>query len=637
MNFLALKPRGNMRWRICVIIWVTFFLGILAPPVALANPLPGSPGSQSTPSVADWLSDESRQQLQPGFNLLVPDVIPTPLSGEPAITSYDGFYQLYWVNPGVPPTFLSISGEMGGEISAYSKADRNILLIQNADVAGYPAHHDLTAIYDLVYWQVGDVVYSLESRNLDSTDSLALTNSLAQLNPVEQQQPADSLPTVSLPNPVNSGEVIEVSITGAEGTALSADAGFFVSTGESTAYDLSESSILWQAPDVPVKTDVLFVLAHSQTGDWLATANTRVFPGEKISERVLTCPNVAFSGESVEFSLSGTGYAVVGAGFGYFADVEANSLFAPNFAVETPGECDITIQAAGLDSDNAPSSDPSKDVNESTEENGTDSESEEPKESALLLQNDPEPTATKKPSNRPTKTPKPYSEVVGIPTTESEGQTVVAARGSPTAVKSPTARPTATFAPTLLDDGTVASVMGVDGGTLTSPQGVTLIVPPGALAGQSTITIQPVTDTKLPTGNGVQLVRNTAFDVTVAGADGRAIDKLLAPAEVRVQLDEALVEQGVRLYEVDGSTLRQLPDTVIEGDELVVSLTSFSRIVAGKPVPVTATAKRDVLPFILAAVVVMILLVVLTLLAGMFRPRRQRIITNRRPTRTRHR
>lgn len=637
MNFLALKPRGNMRWRICVIIWVTFFLGILAAPVALANPLPGSPGSQSTPSVADWLSDESRQQLQPGFNLLVPDVIPTPLSGKPAITSYDGFYQLYWVNPGVPPTFLSISGETGGEISAYSKADRNILLIQNADVAGYPAYHDLTAIYDLINWQVGYVVYSLESRNLDSTDSLALTNSLAQLNPVEQQQPADSLPTVSLPNPVNSGEVIEVSITGAEGTALSADAGFFVSTGESTAYDLSESSILWQAPDVSVKTDVLFVLAHSQTGDWLATANTRVFPGEKISERVLTCPNVAFSGESVEFSLSGTGYAVVGAGSGYFADAEANSLFAPNFAVETPGECDITVQAAGLDSDNAPSSDPSKDVNESTEENGTDSESEEPKESALLLQNDPEPTATKKPSNRPTKTPKPYSEVVGIPTTESEGQTVVAARGSPTAVKSPTARPTATFAPTLLDDGTVASVMGVDGGTLTSPQGVTLIVPPGALAGQSTITIQPVTDTKLPTGNGVQLVRNTAFDVTVAGADGRAIDKLLAPAEVRVQLDEALVEQGVRLYEVDGSTLRQLPDTVIEGDELVVSLTSFSRIVAGKPVPVTATAKRNVLPFILAAVVVMILLVVLTLLAGMFRPRRQRIITNRRPTRTRHR
>ena len=295
------------------------------------------------------------------------------------------------------------------------------------------------------------------------------------------------------------------------------------------------------------------------------------------------------------------------------------------------------VQAASLDVDNAPAVEASNNVIEPTAESKTNSDSEESQESALLLQDDPEPTATKKPSTKPTKTPKPYNEVVGIPTTESEGQTVIAARGSPTAIKSPTARPTATFAPTLLDDGTVAMVMSADGGTLPSPQGVTVVIPPGALAGQSTITIQPVTDSKLPTGNGVQLVRNSAFDVTVAGADGRAIEELQAPAEIRVQLDESLVEQGVRLYEVDGATLRLLPNTVIEGDELVVSLTSFTRIVAGKPVTVTATAKRNVLPFILAAVVVIIALVAMTVLAGMFRPRRQRIITNRRPTRTRHR
>ncbi len=670
-----------MRWRICVVISVMYFLSTLSAPVAGALPISVSQIGPAARLVADWLTEESREQLQPGIDLLVPDVVPSPLAGDPAISSYEGFYQLYWVNPGAPPTFLSITGEFGGEIPAYSKADRNVQLTQNADVSGFPAYHDLTSIYDLVYWQIGDVVYSVESQNLESTDSLTLANALIQLNSDEQGQTAESASRISVQSSVNAGDVIEISLEGATGANLNADAGLFVDAGDSSLPVLQASTVTWQAPDVSVETDVLFVLSDPDTGDWLATANTRVFPAGQTGELALSCPDVVFSGELVEVLLSGSGYAVVDAGSGDFALGEPNTLFAPEFSGgstligdvpaggqigliwrapevsepavvylfasnsdgETPGECEVTVQvasevqAASLDVDNAPAVETSNNVIEPTAESKTNSDSEESQESALLLQDDPEPTATKKPSTKPTKTPKPYNEVVGIPTTESEGQTVIAARGSPTAIKSPTARPTATFAPTLLDDGTVAMVMSADGGTLPSPQGVTVVIPPGALAGQSTITIQPVTDSKLPTGNGVQLVRNSAFDVTVAGADGRAIEELQAPAEIRVQLDESLVEQGVRLYEVDGATLRLLPNTVIEGDELVVSLTSFTRIVAGKPVTVTATAKRNVLPFILAAVVVIIALVAMTVLAGMFRPRRQRIITNRRPTRTRHR
>jgi hypothetical protein len=246
---------------------------------------------------------------------------------------------------------------------------------------------------------------------------------------------------------------------------------------------------------------------------------------------------------------------------------------------------------------------------------------------SLVLQDEPEPTATK----RPTRTPKPYNEMEGMPTIPS------ASDGSPTAVRSPTVRPTATFAPTLLEDGTVAAVIGTEGGSLTSPGGVTVNIPAGALTAPSTITIQPLSDSKVPATNGVEVVRGTAFDVTVAGADGRAIEQLSEPVEVRVQLDEDVIEDGARLYQANGGALSAMPNVRIEGNELVVTVTTVTRMVAGRSVTVTATGQRNVLPFILAAIVVIFAMIVMIVLAGMFRPRRQRIITNRRPTRTRHR
>ena len=107
--------------------------------------------------------------------------VPEPFGGEPEVQASDGYYSLYWLIPGAPPTYLRITGTAGGEIPAYSYYDRNVQLEQNDSVMGYPAWHDDTPIYDLVYWQVGNVVYTVESHNLVSDTTMGIANSLMSL------------------------------------------------------------------------------------------------------------------------------------------------------------------------------------------------------------------------------------------------------------------------------------------------------------------------------------------------------------------------------------------------------------------------------------------------------------------------
>ena len=93
----------------------------------------------------------------------MPFSIPGPFSGVPQITASGGYYSLYWFIGGGNPTLLQITGTAGGSIPAYSKYDRNVELVPNATVNGVTAYHDLTPIYDLIYWQIGNVVYSVET------------------------------------------------------------------------------------------------------------------------------------------------------------------------------------------------------------------------------------------------------------------------------------------------------------------------------------------------------------------------------------------------------------------------------------------------------------------------------------------
>lgn len=251
---------------------------------------------------------------------------------------------------------------------------------------------------------------------------------------------------------------------------------------------------------------------------------------------------------------------------------------------------------------------------------------------------DEQPTRTPRSRNR---TPTPIgNELRGLPTpmidADGDGEPD-SPTPTPTVNRTPTVRPSATIAPTTSESGMVAALVGPEGGSLSSPAGASIEMPEGALPDVSTVSIQPVSDSKLPTQAQVDLVPSSAFDISIAGPDGRAIESLSQPAEFRIELDDEEMRDGVRLYRVEGAELVPLANTRIDGNELVIAVTSASRIVAGVPSPSSSGTSRRLLPFLLAAVVVVLVLIGMVVLGGMFRPRRQRVVVTRRPPRQRSR
>ena len=288
---------------------------LLALLVSTAAPFARPANAQGTP---EWLSAESAARLDAGFDVLVPGWVPAPFAGEPSISAWGGGYALYWVNWGGPPTFLEITGTAGGDIPDYSAYDRNVQLLPNATVAGAVAYHDLTSAYDLVYWRVGDVVYSVNSQNLLDTDSLSLANALMpltaqvppppdgaggaagpdqELEPVPGPEPeVDPVPipgpesdpdpdpgsaAVWAPDTVAGGETTFLDVWGTSGAVLTADAGLFLDTGTGT-YDGAGGFVLgWVAPRTETDRRIGFVLTDGKTGEFLASASTLVLASEE--------------------------------------------------------------------------------------------------------------------------------------------------------------------------------------------------------------------------------------------------------------------------------------------------------------------------------------------------------------------
>ncbi len=186
-------------------------LSLMLPALASAAPVRPAARNAAFFDTPSWLSEGSAASLNIGVDVLVPSDPPAPFSGEPAISASDGYYNLYWLIGGSPPTFLSITGQAGGSIPAYSKYDRNVELTVNASVNGSDAYHDVTPIYDLVYWQVGGVVYSVESHNMTGTDSLSLAESLVTLTPLVAVDPTPA----DTPTPASDSNA---SGTGGNGT-----------------------------------------------------------------------------------------------------------------------------------------------------------------------------------------------------------------------------------------------------------------------------------------------------------------------------------------------------------------------------------------------------------------------------------
>lgn len=163
--------------------------------------------SQSRDQNVDYLGPSSAARLSLDFPVFVPSYVPGPFSGEPAVDAGGGFYSLYWMIPGAPPTFLQVTGQVGGTLPAGSPYDLNVQLSVNATVQGYDAIHDVTPAYDAVWWIAGGVLYSVESLNM-ATDSLSLANSLIPFVAPEAQEPDIEAPVEELP-PDAGGGVLE--------------------------------------------------------------------------------------------------------------------------------------------------------------------------------------------------------------------------------------------------------------------------------------------------------------------------------------------------------------------------------------------------------------------------------------------
>lgn len=182
-----------------------FVLGLILAVSLLVLTLPVFPGSGvfaapgTTGSDRDlyqnvgYLGPDNAAQLTQDFVVLVPSDVPAPFGGEPAVSAGPGFYSLYWMNEGGAPTFLQVTGAVGGTLPAGSKNDLNNELSINATVRGNEAIQDLTVNYDAVYWIADGVLYTVESQNMPG-GSLGLAESLIQYVGPETETPVEELP-----------------------------------------------------------------------------------------------------------------------------------------------------------------------------------------------------------------------------------------------------------------------------------------------------------------------------------------------------------------------------------------------------------------------------------------------------------
>ncbi|MGB3330619.1 MAG: hypothetical protein WBA46_16785, partial [Thermomicrobiales bacterium] len=261
--------------------------GAVALPVASVTAGPTS--TQANHLVAqnvDWLSSDAASSLNLGFTVLVPSWVPAPFGGAPSISTSGGYYSLYWMNTGGDPTFLQITGQVGGGLPGGSPYDLNNQLFINASVNGYDAIHDVTPIYDQVWWIQDGVLYNVNSRNLADTDSLSLANSLMVLDagsgggdtPTTEPGSDNSAAWLSVPESATSGDAVTVSVGDATNVNVTVDGGAFSETGDYGIYGVSGGSFTWNAPSVDTATTYTFYLTDASTGGSLGSAAIVVNP-----------------------------------------------------------------------------------------------------------------------------------------------------------------------------------------------------------------------------------------------------------------------------------------------------------------------------------------------------------------------
>ncbi len=629
--------------------------------------------SQSYP---DWMPADIASAFDIGMDVLVPFSLPSPFSGMPQYSASSGYYSLYWYVGGGSPTLLQVIGQAGGEIPAYSKYDRNVELTANATVQGATAYHDLTPIYDLVYWQVGNVVYSVESQN-SGTDSLTVANSLGLLvpptstTPDEPEQPDTPTASVTSPDQVSGGETGLVTVITDYQVVLSTDVGTFDANGSSSIALNGGDTVNWTAPDVDSDVTATFTVSLASDGTVLTSTPTLIVAqtgsGSTESDIAweLDCPEIALAGDTVTLTAAGPSSATLSAANGSFsggspavgldlggsADIDYNvpddgsesvfiSLLDGSAAVAS---CTIAITTDPDAAAVTPTPKPTELPGGSFPGDGTD----------LSVGTGSFPTV---PATVGTATPQPTKDPALI---EGDGTGIMEATkvivptvpatatptrtpkpGEPTFTPVPTETPVPTNTPTpenpiptmvaQVDSSgdLVALEIGPSGGVLTCPFGVAVNVPEGALTDTTSVTVKPVPDSQLQIQQLVRYVPESGFDLAFAQMDGRGITLGEKSARVSLDLQDRFVD-GATLYQMVNGVPTKIDEVEIEGTTLSFDASGPMRVVAGVPIQATQAQSRNLVPLIVLALLAVIILIVMITVLTSLRSNKAPTIANR--------
>lgn len=639
----------------------------------------------------DWLSPETASRLAVGIDVLVPSYVPAPFGGEPEVQASDGFYSLYWLIPGAPPTYLRITGTAGGEIPAYSYYDRNVQLEQNDSVMGYPAWHDDTPIYDLVYWQIGNVVYTVESHNLTGDTTMGLANSLMSLvlpesgtgdtggsttdtaSPTEIAGDGITISRIVVPDTVTSGALTGIRLEGSGDVYLVASDGYFPSVGDIGVVVSGGSSVDWQAPQTDSDLQVTFGAYRLSNDEQLATASTLVHGvAANANSEVpadIQCPATASASMEARIILSGSGGLTITSEAGSWPIETPNTDFQPDLdggstisgglgagstvalswlAPSEPGTVGISltdgngtevdacsieiVSGRGAGDLGAPA--PARAGQASGDGTGI---SESNFDTVLRVIANPIGFAGDASGG-----PEANAPDYGLPTEvpEDDSQSAQSARPSARSTAATSARslsesPDAKLGPATGANGIYSITLGTDGGTLSSPYGATIRVPPKCLFDQTTVMIKPVDDKTIPQYPGVTVIPGTVFDVAFGAADGRAVDDLAKPVVLTIALQSASTTEHARIYRVEGDTLKPMPVTASDAGSISTEINGFSRFVVGVPQGNTAASTTSISPFLIGGLGLLALTSAGLLISRGLSRRKPRMIPARKPAQSR--
>jgi hypothetical protein len=170
--------------------------------------------------------------------------------------------------------------------------------------------------------------------------------------------------------------------------------------------------------------------------------------------------------------------------------------------------------------------------------------------------------------------------------------------------------------------------IGPQGAVLSSPYGVDVSVPEGALKDTTSVTLQPVSDGKLVLQQTVRYVPESAFDLAFAQMDGRGTTLGDKSATVTIDLGDRYVD-GATVYQLVEGVPTKISGVKVDGTKLSFSASGPMRFVAGVPVETAAAQSRNLVPLIVLALLAVIVMIVAITVLTSLRSKKAPTIANR--------